>query len=318
MRRHTRRRGRRARPPRRTGGESSRSPDAIHARIGGQRLREPPERRRQPRDPEPPRGHEPRLHRALARAPGEAVLGAGRRREQADRREASEVHRGLRDEAEHAPRERGAPAEHVRQLGPDDAVERRTQDRRRDLACARRSGGSARPARASRPRTRRTRRRPAAARRPGRRTAARPAASQRRSVPGRRAASGPCQRSVTRRIAWIRVAWTHSESVRVERAVRGAVGRRRGLVTDGTGHAGVEAVEARDLGACRRRRAVDDPEVRAHVPASRPHGSVRKSECWLTPSATSGCPTWSSSAYGPAPRRKAASRLSRQASERGP
>ena len=37
------------------------------------------------------------------------------------------------------------------------------------------------------------------------------------------------------------------------------------------------------------------------VPARRAHGSARKSECWSTPSATSGWAIWSSRARGPAP-----------------
>jgi len=56
----------------------------------------------------------------------------------------------------------------------------------------------------------------------------------------------------------------------VEGAVLATVGRRRGIVTDRTGHAGVEAVEARDLRAGGRRRAVDDPEVRAQRPREPP------------------------------------------------
>ena len=54
------------------------------------------------------------------------------------------------------------------------------------------------------------------------------------------------------------------------------------------------------------------------MPASRRHGSARKSECSSTPAATAGWAICRSRARGPAPSSSIASRLSRHASDAGP
>jgi len=72
--------------------------------------------------------------------------------------------------------------------------------------------------------------------------------------------------------------------------------RREGAL-EAAAELGVPVVLMHMLGEPRSMQQSPDYDV----PARRAHGSARKSECWSTPSATSGCATWSSTA-GPPPR----------------